>query len=132
MGFKDGEDNFDVPMGCYNRAEVCQLVGTNLLNQLKVAIAKENMRPYRDDSLGMFKNMSWPEVKKKEKITCEIFENKGLSITVKLNLKTADFLDIHFDIVKEIYHYINKKSNHAQPILQQLSKSISKRISEIS
>ena len=97
-----------------------------------VAIAKENMRPYRDDSLGMFKNMSWPEVKKKEKITCEILKNKGLSITVKANLKTADFLDIHFDLVKEIYHCINKKSNHAPPILQQLSKSISKRISEIS
>ena len=119
-------------MGCYNGAEVCQLVGTNLLNQLKVAIAKENMGLYRDDGLGIFKNTSWPEVKKKEKTTCEIFKNKVLSITVKANLKTADFLDIHFDLVKEFYHYINKNSNHTLPILQQLPKSISKRISEIS
>ena len=38
---KDGEDDFDVPMGCYDGAEVWELVGTYLLNQLKVIIAKE-------------------------------------------------------------------------------------------
>ena len=31
---KDDEDDFDVPVGCYNGAEVCKLVGTYLLNQL--------------------------------------------------------------------------------------------------
>ena len=71
----------------------------------------------------------------------KIFKNNRLSITVKTNLKTAYFLDIHFDLVKEIYQpykttndeplYINKKSNHSALILQQLPKSISKRISEI-
>ena len=38
---KDGEDDFDVPMGCYDGAEEWELVGTYLLNQLKVIIAKE-------------------------------------------------------------------------------------------
>ena len=71
----------------------------------------------------------------------EIFKNNRLSITIKTNLKTADFLDINFDLVKEIYQpykkpndepsYINKKSNHSPSILEQLTKSISKRISEI-
>ena len=40
---KDDEDDFNVPMGCYNVAEMYKLVGTYLLNQSKVVIAKENM-----------------------------------------------------------------------------------------
>ena len=72
----------------------------------------------------------------------KIFKNNGLSITVKTNIKTGDFLDIHFDLVKGVYQpykqpnddplYINIKCNHPSSILQQLPKSISKRISEIS
>ena len=63
-------------------------------------------------------------------------------ITVKTNIKTTDFLDIHFDLVKEIYQpfkksnddplYTSIKSNHPPSIPQQLPNSISKRISEIS
>ena len=129
-------------MGCYNRAEVWELVGTYLLNQLKVVIAKGNMGLYRDDGLGIFKNTSWPEIEKKKKELVKIFKNNGLSITIKANLKTVDFLDIHFDLVKEIYQpykkpnddplHIIKKSSYPPSILKQLPKSISKRISEVS
>ena len=83
--------------------------------------------------------MSGLEVERKEKEIVKMFTNNGLSVTVKANLKTADFLDIHFDLVKEIYQlykkpngdplYINKKSNYSPSILQRLPKSISKRIS---
>ena len=113
---------------------VCELVGTYLLNQLKVAIAKENMGLYRDNGLGIFRNMSGPEVERKKKELVKIFKNNGLSITVKSNLKTVEFLGIHFELVKEIYQphinpnydplYINKKSNHPPSILQQIPKSI--------
>ena len=82
--------------------------------------------------------MPGPEVKRKKKELKKIFKNNGLSITVKTITNTADFLDIHFDLVKEIYQpykkpnddplYINIKSNHPTSILQQLLKSISKRI----
>ena len=87
---------------------MCKLVGTYLLNQLKVVIAKENMGLYRDDGLGIFKNMSGPEVERKKKEIVKIFENNGLSITVKITLKPADFLVIHFDLVKEIYQPYKK------------------------
>ena len=46
--------------------------------------------------------MSGPEVERKKKEFVKIFKNNGLSITVKTNIKTANFLDIHFDLVKEI------------------------------
>ena len=65
-----------------------------------------------------------------------------LSITIQCNLKTVDLLDVTFDVDKNVYKpfrkeinkaiYINKHSKHPPRILQQLPKSIAKRISEMS
>ena len=65
-----------------------------------------------------------------------------MSITIQCNLKTADFLDVTFDLDNNAYKpfrkdnnqpiYINKHSNHPPSILKQLPKSIEKRISETS
>ena len=32
---KEGNEDFDIPMGCFDGAEVCKLVGTYILNHLK-------------------------------------------------------------------------------------------------
>ena len=32
---KEGNEDFDVPIGCFDGAEVCEFVGTYILNQLK-------------------------------------------------------------------------------------------------
>ena len=35
-GLKEtGKENFDVPMGCYDGAEVCELMGTYIWNKFK-------------------------------------------------------------------------------------------------
>ena len=47
---KTGTENFDVLMGCYDGAEVCELVGC--LNQLRTVTKKELVGLYRDDGLG--------------------------------------------------------------------------------
>ena len=120
---KDDEDDFDIPLGCYDGAEMCKLVGTYLLNQLKVVIAKENMGLYRDDGLGIFKNMSGPEVERKKKEIVKIFKNNGLSITVKITLKPADFLVIHFDLVKEIYQPYKKANDDPLHINKKIQSS---------
>ena len=38
---KFGNENFDVPMGCYNGAEICELVDSFILNKLTTSIVKE-------------------------------------------------------------------------------------------
>ena len=123
----DGDENFDVPMGFYDGAEIYELKSTYLLYQMNNVISKENIGLYRDHGLGIFRNMSGPEVERKKKDLIRIFKINGLSITVKTNLKIADFLDIHFEIVQDIYLtykkqnyeplYINKNSNHPPTVI---------------
>ena len=139
---KTGEEVFEVSMGCDDGAEVCELVGTYILNKLKNVGNKENIELYRYDGLGIFQNISKTEIEKKKKQILKAFEDCGLSITLKFNLKSLDFLDVTFDLVNDICKpyrkpnnkplYINKHSNHPQNILKQLLKSIEKRISETS
>ena len=71
----------------------------------------------------------------------KVFKNNGLNITVSANVKVADFLDVHFDLVQDIYRTyekpnddplcINKNSNHPPPIINQIPKAIAKRIFDI-
>ena len=127
-------------MGCYGGADVCELVGTYILNKLKNITNKENIGLYRDDGLGIFQNIPKTEIERKKKQIVKVFKDCGLSITIKCNLKSEDFLDVTFDLLNEIYKpyrkpnnkplYINKHSNHPPNILKQLPKSIEKRISE--
>ena len=50
-------------MGCYDGAELCELVGTYILNKLKNV---ENIDLYRYDGLGIFQNISKTETEKKK------------------------------------------------------------------
>ena len=105
-------------------------------------ISKENIGLYRYDGLGIFKNMSGPEVERNKKDLMRMFESTGLSITVKTNLKIPNFLNIHFEIKDNIYQpykklndeplYINKNSNHPLTVVKQILKAISKQVSDIS
>ena len=58
---KSGNEEFDVPMGYFDGAEVCELVGVYILHLLRSVIRKENVGLYRDDGLGILRNSSGPE-----------------------------------------------------------------------
>ena len=45
--------DFDVPMGSYDGAEVCELVDTFLLNNLSQVIYKSIVGLYRDDGVSL-------------------------------------------------------------------------------
>ena len=55
---------FDVTMGAYDGAEVCELVGMYLLSILSAKCEKENIGLYRDDGLAVFKDLSGPEAER--------------------------------------------------------------------
>ena len=80
---KDGDRNFDVPMGCYDGAEICELIGTYLLYQINNVISKENIGLYRDDELRILRNMSGPEVERKKKDLIRILKVMNCLLQLK-------------------------------------------------
>ena len=59
------------------------------LHLLKIKLRKENVGLYRDDGLGVLRNLSDPETERLRKGIIKISKDCGLSIAIKMNLKTA-------------------------------------------
>ena len=51
-------------MGCYDGPEVCELLGSYMLKQLKHDVNKESIGLYRDDSLRCFHNIPKSEIER--------------------------------------------------------------------
>ena len=73
---------FDVSMGAYDGAEVCELVGTFLLYKLSLKYNKNGIGLYRDDGLAFFKNISGPKSEKVRKDIQKLFEENELDIVI--------------------------------------------------
>ena len=95
---KDGQGLFDVTMGSWDGAEVCELVGLYLLNQLKDLIPIENAGLYRDDGLAFIRSRSGRLLDRYRKDIIELFRREGLSITCETNLSVTDYLDVTFNM----------------------------------
>ena len=138
---KERDENFDVPRGCYDGAEVCEIIGSYILNLLLNILDKDLVGLYRDDGLAIVKNLSGPEIERKKKAIIKLFKECGLNI-IKTNLKVVNFLDIKMNLDTGTYRpwrkpdnlpvYIDRKSNHPPTIIKEMPKAISKRISDIS
>ena len=63
---KTGNENFDVPMGCYDGAELCELVVSFILNKVTSIINKSDIGLYRDDGLRIFECLETRNRKEKE------------------------------------------------------------------
>ena len=124
---KEGDEDFDIPMGCYDGAEICELVRIYIQNKLCKLMNKKDFGLYRDDGLGILRNTSGSEADRKRKNIIKIFKECGLSITCEVNKKIVHFLDVRFNLndqTNEPYRkpdnepvYI-KQSNHHQTALK--------------
>lgn len=82
---------FDVTMGNFDGAEVCQLVRLFILNDLQQIRNKIGL--FQDNELAVFKNTTGPQAEKIRKQITKRFKENGLKITIQCNLKSADYLD---------------------------------------
>ena len=133
---------FDVTMGSFDGAEICELVGLYLLSKIVKIVGINNVGLYRDDGLGYLKGKSKVQTEQIKKKLCQCFKEEGLSITVNTNLIKTDFLDVTFDMTKNVYYpynkpenspqYVHSLSNHPPSIIRQIPSMIGKRISDIS
>ena len=140
---KDGDPKFDVTMGSYDGAEICELVGLYILHKLQTNFKKASIGLYRDDGLACFKDLSGPQADRNRKKFIKIFkEDFGLSITIDTNLKVVNFLDITLDLNTGTHKpyckpndtpmYINVSSNHPKSIIKAIPGMIEERLSKLS
>ena len=59
----------------FDGAEVCELVGTFLLENISENCNKSNIGLYRDDCLSIFKNKSGTQLEKIKKYYKDFFKN---------------------------------------------------------
>ena len=137
---KDGKV-FDVTMGSFDGAEICELVGLLLLKLLSSKFSKDLIGLYRDDGLAALE-LSGPQSDRARKDIIRIFKDCGLKVTVETLLKQTDFLDVTLDLPTGRYWpfrkpndtplYIHAKSNHPPSIIKHLPTAICSRLSSIS
>ena len=133
---------FDVTMGSFDGAEICELVGLYLLNELSDKFGKNNVGIYRDGGLAILPDIPGPDADRARKELHEIFGNHNLKITAELNLIRTDVMDVTLDLKTGTYsryckpenkpQYINIDSNHPPSIKKHLPYMINKRLSDIS
>ena len=140
---RNGDVNFDVPMGCLDGAEVCDLTGLYILSKIKTVFENQNdVGLYRDDGLGILRSLSGPQIERVRKEIIKTFKEFGLSITAKTNLEVVQFLNIELDLINNTYipykkpndnpMYINVNSNHPPSIIKHIPESINTRLSNLS
>ena len=138
---KKNSNTFDITMGGYHGAEVCELVGLFLLSQLAEVIPKSSIGLYRDD--GLAATTARPrQVDILKKKICKVFSDNNLRVTIEANLKIVNFLDVTLDLERELFlpymkenHtpvYVHSQSNHPPLVLKNIPAGVNRRLSRIS
>ena len=131
---KKGGDLVDVAMGAYDGAEVCELVGTFLLEKISEICDKCDIGLYRDDGLAVFRNKSGTHLEKIKKELQRLFKKYDLEIIAESNQKIVNYLDVTLNLKDGTfrpYHrpghqmqYIHTESNHPQNVMKHIPASI--------
>ena len=74
--------SFDVTMGAYDGAEVCELIGIYMLYLIGKKYHSKTIGLYRDDGLVILKNVRGPASEKMKKHLQYLFKQKGLQIII--------------------------------------------------
>ena len=146
--WKKKKGNFDVAMGSYDGAEICELIGLFMLNKLSKGknpiFPAEFVGLYRDDGLAVVRTRGragglLDNIRKKVE---QAFKEEGLEITHEKGMTSTDFLDIRLNLETNEYRpyrkpndrpiYINVKSNHPPNIIKAIPKMIENRLTNLS
>lgn len=83
-------DNFDVPMGAYDSAQVADLVCIYILDTLSRIVNPKQIGLYRDDGLLFISNSNGPLTSKIQMKIIRAFKLLGFRIEISTSLKIVD------------------------------------------
>ena len=104
-------------MGCYDGAEVYELVAIYILNKLSNIIDIGSIGLHRDDGFGIFESLSGPQIEPKKKNIVKVFKMCGLSIVLTTNITFVDFLDVTFNLKTESYQPFRKQIKNLNTLI---------------
>ena len=139
---RNTDSTFDVTMGSFDGAEICELVGLFILSKLELELEHDNVGLYRDDGLALIPGTNGRDADTTRKKLIEIFHHIGLKITAEVNYQIVNFLDITLNLNNGKFkpyrkpnnnpQYVDSRSNYPPSIIKQVPKSINQRISSLS
>ena len=91
-------DLFDVPIGAYDDAELCELVGIFLSEKISDICNEGDIGLYRDDGLAIFRNKSGTELEKIIKKLQRLLKEYDLEITAESKQKLVNYLNITLNL----------------------------------
>ena len=89
---------FDVTVGAYGCAEVCELDGTFLLITISEKYDKNSIGLYRDDLLSVFKNKSGTQLERIKKNLQKSIKEFGFEIVAESNLRILKYLNMTLNL----------------------------------
>ena len=99
-------------MGSYDGAEICELVGLYLPEELTNIKPKESVGLCRDDGVAILPNTSGPKTERLKKKIKKLFKNNKLRITIEAGMHQTDFLDVTFNANTGKYWPFRKPKLH--------------------
>ena len=141
---KKENSDFDVPIGSFDGAEICEITGLYILDKLissDIGLTKENTGLYRDDGL-VATPMTPRQAENMFKKIHAVFKSEDLTVKIEGLAKSIEYLDVKMHLDTGEYEpfrkedtlpkYVNKDSNHPPAIIRNLPAMIEKRVSGLS
>ena len=135
-------DNFDVPMGAYDSAQIADLIGIYVLDTFGCIVNLEQMGLYWDDRIIFITGSNGPKTSKIHKKIIRAFKLLGLRNEMGSNLKIVNFLDVTLNLDKGTFKPFSKSyltpsniivnSNHPRSIQKQIPNAVTQRINKLS
>ena len=95
---------FNVTIGSYEDAEICELVGNYALCKQENITSKDDIGLYRNDSLILLGELNVEQTDKIRKNIVKVFKTIGFQTKIENNFHEINFLDITFNLKSGIYH----------------------------